>query len=147
MNLERGFDNLDGSKKKIIYYAALLMVYFLLTAAVAVIFEYYTVSVTKGEIIFSLAMSWQLILFVLELITIAIQAVTLIKLIRECTRKRYIIIRNTGIAAAVFAASAVIYVLVKDGLCIYPTLILAVYMLLIVLVRAILIPVSVKQCI
>lgn len=47
---------------------------------------------------------------------------------------------------APFAAASVIYLLISDGLCIYPTLIFAVYMLLIVLVRGVLIPKSVKKC-
>ncbi len=145
MNIERGFDELEGLQKRIIYFAALLTVYFIMTAFVAVIFEYYTVSVSKGAIIFSPAMSWQLILFVLELITITIQAVMLIKLVRKPTHKGYVIIRNTGIAAGAFAVAAVIYVLIKDGVCVYPTMIMAVYMALIILVRAIIIPRSVKR--
>lgn len=76
-------DNLDKIKKRLIYYVALLTVYFLLTLGLAAIFEYYIVSTSKGEIIFSFAMSWQLILFVLELITIAVQAVTLIKVVNS----------------------------------------------------------------
>lgn len=139
-------DNLDKIKKRLIYYVALLTVYFLLTLGLAAIFEYYIVSTSKGEIIFSFAMSWQLILFVLELITIAVQAVTLIKVVNQCTRRRFLIIRNTGIAAGAFAVVSVIYLLISDGLCIYPTLIFAVYMLLIVLVRGVLIPKSVKKC-
>lgn len=112
-------DNLDKIKKRLIYYVALLTVYFLLTLGLAAIFEYYIVSTSKGEIIFSFAMSWQLILFVLELITIAVQAVTLIKVVNQCTRRRFLIIRNTGIAAGAFAVASVIYLLISDGLCIY----------------------------
>ncbi len=138
--------DLDKIKKRLIYYVALLTVYFLLTLGLAAIFEYYIVSTTNGEIIFSFAMSWQLILFVLELITIGVQAVTIIKVVNKCTRRRFLIIRNTGIAASTFAVVCVVYLLISDGLCIYPTLIYAVYMLFIVIVRGILIPKSVKKC-
>lgn len=98
-------DNLDKIKKRLIYYVALLTVYFLLTLGLAAIFEYYIVSTSKGEIIFSFAMSWQLILFVLELITIAVQAVTLIKVVNQCTRRRFLIIRNAGTAAGAICRS------------------------------------------
>lgn len=138
-------NNLDKIKKRLIYYVALLTVYFLMTLGLAAIFEYYIVSTTKGEIIFSFAMSWQLILFVLELITIVVQAVTLIKVVNKCTRRRFLIIRNTGIAAGAFAVVTVVYLLISDGICIYPTSIFAVYMLLIVIVRGVLIPKSVKN--
>ncbi len=127
-------------KKKIIFYIALLSVYFILTAMAAFIFEYYTVTTTEGEIIFSLSMSWQVILFAVELITIVLQGVMLILILRNISQKKYTVLKTAGIIAGLIAFAAVIYLIISDGFKLYPTLLFAIYTAVIVIVRTFLIP-------
>lgn len=128
-----------------IFFLALLTVYFVITTAVAVLFEYYTVSESRGEIIFSLSMSWQLLLFVFELATIVIQALALIKSMKEATAKRYNIIRYTGLAAGLIAIIVAVILVITQGFVVNPTVIYAVYALLILIVRGILLPKTVRN--
>ena len=117
-------------KKKIIFYIALLSVYFILTAMAAFIFEYYTVTTTEGEII----------LFAVELITIVLQGVMLILILRNISQKKYTVLKTAGIIAGLIAFAAVIYLIISDGFKLYPTLLFAIYTAVIVIVRTFLIP-------
>lgn len=132
--------NMEKLKKRTIFYVALLSMYFILTLMAAVIFEYYTVTTSHGKLIFSLSMSWQIILFAAELVTIVLQGIMLVMIMKQPSKRRLMTLKISGEAAGVFAFAAVVYLLIADGFRFYPALIFAIYMLLIVIVRAFLIP-------
>ncbi len=124
-------------KNRLIFLLALLTIYFILTAAVAVIFEYYTVSVSKGEIIFSIIMSWQMILLIVELITIVVQAVSVIRLINNNTHAAYMGVKVGGIIAGTAGGITAIGLIAYEGFVVFPTLVFVIYALLIIVVRGI----------
>ena len=140
----RNKKSIEKIKKRIIFYTALLSIYFILTAMAAFVFEYYTVTVTKGQIIFSLSMSWQVMLFAAELVTIALQGAMLILIMKSPSHVKYMVLKISGAAAGIFAFAAVVYLVAADGLKLYPTLIFFVYMVVIAAVRTFLIPHSVS---
>ena len=133
-------NNNEKKTGRIIFFAALLSVYAVITLALGVLFEYNTIRVSKGEIIFSAIMSWQLILFFAEFVTIIIQLVVLIKMMGKSKPSYQNIIKYTGMAAGGLALVTVIILLITDGLVINPTGVFAIYALLIVVVRTILLP-------
>lgn len=139
---DKGMEKLQ---KRIIFYIALLSIYFILTAMTIFIFEYYTVAVTDGKIIFSLAMSWQVILFAAELVTIVLQVIMLVMILKKYSHRKYMTLRISGITAGILAFAAVIYILASDGIKIYPALIFIIYMLVVVTVRTFLIPHSASK--
>lgn len=136
---------MKNSNGKIIFFMALLTMYALVTGAAAFLFEYYTVSTSEGELIFSFAMSWQLLLFIFELITIIIQLVTLILIFKKGTQKRYRILFVAGMCAVGAAALVTVYTIIADGFKPYPAGIYLTYTLLIFVVRGIVIPKCIRK--
>lgn len=139
-----------GKQKKrlkglLIFMLALLAVYALLTLAMAVMFEYYMVSTSGGSIIFSLSMSWQIMLFVAELITIIVQIIFLVRTMKNKKTGNYRVILYAGIAAAAMASAADMMLVVFQGFTVNPAAVFLVYALLITAVRAVLLPTAIKR--
>ncbi len=130
---------------KIIFFMALLTMYALITGAAAFLFEYYTVSTSGGELIFSFAMSWQLLLFVFEFITLVTQIAALLLIYKKCTHKRYKTLFVAGICAVAAAAAATVYTVIADGIKIYPAGIYMIYTLIILIVRVVIIPKCIRK--
>lgn len=135
----------EKSKGMIIFLLALLSVYAAVTLAMIVMFEYYTVSTSDGEIIFSATMSWQILLFVAEFVTIIIQIIYLAKILKNKTTNNYKIIMYSGIIAAIFAFLTDVILAVAEGLVVNPTAVFLIYAILIAVVRTIIIPIVVKR--
>lgn len=135
----------ERSKGLLIFMLALLAVYALLTLAMAVMFEYYTVSTSGGSIIFSLSMSWQIMLFVAELITIIVQIIFLVRTMKNKKAGNYRVILYAGIAAAAMASAADMMLVVFQGFTVNPAAVFLVYALLITAVRAVLLPTAIKR--
>ena len=135
----------EMSKGLLIFMLALLAVYALLTLAMAVMFEYYTVSTSGGSIIFSLSMSWQIMLFVAELITIIVQIIFLVRTMKNKKAGNYRVILYAGIAAAAMASAADMMLVVFQGFTVNPAVVFLVYALLITAVRAVLLPAVIKR--
>lgn len=135
----------ERSKGLLIFMLALLAVYALLTLAMAVMFEYYTVSTSGGSIIFSLSMSWQIMLFVAELITIIVQIIFLVRTMKNKKAGNYRVILYAGIAAAAMASAADMMLVVFQGFTVNPAVVFLVYALLITAVRAVLLPAVIKR--
>ena len=137
------------SKKKsngmIIFMLALLAVYCVITLAMIVLFEYYTISTSEGSIIFSMSMSWQIILFAAELVTIIIQLVCSVKVMKNKNIKTCNVIKYTGIVAAAAAFITVIILAFSQGAVINPTVVFLVYALMITVVRAVILPLIVQR--
>lgn len=132
-------------KGLLIFMLALLAVYALLTLAMAVMFEYYMVSTSGGSIIFSLSMSWQILLFVAELITIIVQIIFLVRTMKNKKTGNYRVILYAGITAAAMASAADIMLVVFQGFTVNPATVFLVYALLITAVRAVLLPTAIKR--
>lgn len=132
-------------KGLLIFMLALLAVYALLTLAMAVMFEYYMVSTSGGSIIFSLSMSWQIMLFVAELITIIVQIIFLVRTMKNKKTGNYRVILYAGIAAAAMASAADMMLVVFQGFTVNPAAVFLVYALLITAVRAVLLPTAIKR--
>lgn len=132
-------------KGLLIFMLALLAVYALLTLAMAVMFEYYMVSTSDGSIIFSLSMSWQIMLFAAELITIIVQIIFLVRTMKNKKTGNYRVILYAGIAAAAMASAAYIMLVVFQGFTVNPAAVFLVYALLITAVRAVLLPTAIKR--
>lgn len=132
-------------KGLLIFMLALLAVYALLTLAMAVMFEYYMVSASGGSIIFSLSMSWQIMLFVAELITIIVQIIFLVRTMKNKKTGNYRVILYAGIAAAAMASAADMMLVVFQGFTVNPAAVFLVYALLITAVRAVLLPTAIKR--
>lgn len=132
-------------KGLLIFMLALLAVYALLTLAMAVMFEYYMVSTSGGSIIFSLSMSWQILLFVAELITIIVQIIFLVRTMKNKKTGNYRVILYAGIAAAAMASAADMMLVVFQGFTVNPAAVFLVYALLITAVRAVLLPTAIKR--
>lgn len=132
-------------KGLLIFMLALLAVYALLTLAMAVMFEYYMVSTSGGSIIFSLSMSWQIMLFAAELITIIVQIIFLVRTVKNKKTGNYRVILYAGIAAAAMASAADIMLVVFQGFTVNPAAVFLVYALLITAVRAVLLPTAIKR--
>lgn len=132
-------------KGLLIFMLALLAVYALLTLAMAVMFEYYVVSTSGGSIIFSLSMSWQIMLFAAELITIIVQIIFLVRTMKNKKTGNYRVILYAGIAAAAMASAADIMLVVFQGFTVNPAAVFLVYALLITAVRAVLLPTAIKR--
>lgn len=135
----------ERSKGLLIFMLALLAVYALLTLAMAVMFEYYTVSTSGGSIIFSLSMSWQIMLFVAELITIIVQIIFLVRTMKNKKAGNYRVILYAGIAAAAMALVTDMMLVVFQGFTVNPAAVFLVYALLIIAVRAVLLPTAIKR--
>lgn len=135
----------ERSKGLLIFMLALLAVYALLTLAMAVMFEYYTVSTSGGSIIFSLSMSWQIMLFVAELITIIVQIIFLVRTMKNKKAGNYRVILYAGIAAAAMASATDMMLVVFQGFTVNPAVVFLVYALLITAVRAVLLPAVIKR--
>ena len=132
-------------KGLLIFMLALLAVYALLTLAMAVMFEYYVVSTSGGSIIFSLSMSWQIMLFASELITIIVQIIFLVRTMKNKKTGNYRVILYAGIAAAAMASAADIMLVVFQGFTVNPAAVFLVYALLITVVRTFLLPTAIKR--
>lgn len=131
---------LNKSKGIMIFALSLFCIFIIITILAAVGFEYYTVKTSHGEVIFSVGMSWQMILFTFETATLIIQSITLILMLKKATKKRYNIFRVGGITAGAVALITVIVLFISDGLVINPTIVFLVYSLVIVIGRSIFIP-------
>ena len=132
-------------KGLLIFMLALLAVYALLTLAMAVMFEYYMVSTSGGSIIFSLSMSWQIMLFAAELITIIVQIIFLVRTMKNKKTGNYRVILYAGIAAAAMASAVYIMLVVFQGFTVNPAAVFLMYALLITAVRAVLLPTAIKR--
>ena len=60
---------------------------------------------------------------------------------------KYTILRNAGYTGVLFALTAAIGVIVTDGFVVFPTVTFVVYFILIVIVRGLLVPKTVKKLI
>lgn len=142
---------MDMNKKKevgngfIISMLALFLVYLILTIGVAIIFQYYTMVVSEGEIIFSALMSWQVALFAIEAVTIIVQGIMLLKIMSGITLKRFQVLKYVGILASVIALVAAIWLIAIEGFVLNPVGIFIIYALLITGVRGVLIPYIIRK--
>lgn len=130
-----------------IFFEVLLIFYALITTAAIVLFEYNIITISKGEVIFTFSMCWQVLLFLMELVTILIQLIMMFKCLKQADMNKYTILRNAGYTGALFALAAVIGVIVTDGFVVFPTVTFVVYFILIVIVRGLLVPKTVKKLI
>ena len=137
----------SGEKKKglLIFMLALLFVYAVITLAMVVMFEYYTVSTSDGQIIFSISMSWQILLFAAEFVTIIMQIIYLARTLKNKVISNYKMILYAGIMAAAVAFATDIVLLISQGFVINPTAVFLVYAVLIAGVRALVLPHVVKR--
>ena len=129
-----------------IFFEVLLIFYALITTAAIVLFEYNIITISKGEVIFTFSMCWQVLLFLMELVTILIQLIMMFKCLKQADMNKYTILRNAGYTGALFALAA-IGVIVTDGFVVFPTVTFVVYFILIVIVRGLLVPKTVKKLI
>lgn len=130
-----------------IFLEVLLIFYALITTAAIVLFEYNIITISKGEVIFTFSMCWQVLLFLMELVTILIQLIMMFKCLKQADMNKYTILRNAGYTGVLFALTAAIGVIVTDGFVVFPTVIFVVYFILIVIVRGLLVPKTVKKLI
>lgn len=130
-----------------IFFEVLLIFYALITTAAIVLFEYNIITISKGEVIFTFSMCWQVLLFLMELVTILIQLIMMFKCLKQADMNKYTILRNAGYTGALFALAAAIGVIVTDGFVVFPTVTFVVYFILIVIVRGLLVPKTVKKLI
>ena len=137
----------SGEKKKglLIFMLALLFVYAVMTLAMVVMFEYYTVSTSDGQIIFSISMSWQILLFAAEFVTIIMQIIYLARTLKNKVISNYKMILYAGIMAAAVAFATDVVLLISQGFVINPTAVFLVYAVLIAGVRALVLPYVVKR--
>ena len=130
-----------------IFFEVLLIFYALITTAAIVLFEYNIITISKGEVIFTFSMCWQVLLFLMELVTILIQLIMMFKCLKQADMNKYTILRNAGYTGVLFALTAAIGVIVTDGFVVFPTVTFVVYFILIVIVRGFLVPKTVKKLI
>lgn len=130
-----------------IFFEVLLIFYVLITTAAIVLFEYNIITISKGEVIFTFSMCWQVLLFLMELVTILIQLIMMFKCLKQADMNKYTILRNAGYTGVLFALTAAIGVIVTDGFVVFPTVTFVVYFILIVIVRGLLVPKTVKKLI
>lgn len=130
-----------------IFFEVLLIFYALITTAAIVLFEYNIITISKGEVIFTFSMYWQVLLFLMELVTILIQLIMMFKCLKQADMNKYTILRNAGYTGVLFALTAAIGVIVTDGFVVFPTVTFVVYFILIVIVRGLLVPKTVKKLI
>ncbi len=130
-----------------IFFEVLLIFYALITTAAIVLFEYNIITISKGEVIFTFSMCWQVLLFLMELVTILIQLIMMFKCLKQADMNKYTILRNAGYTGVLFALTAAIGVIVTDGFVVFPTVTFVVYFILIVIVRGLLVPKTVKKLI
>ena len=130
-----------------IFFQVLLIFYALITTAAIVLFEYNIITISKGEVIFTFSMCWQVLLFLMELVTILIQLIMMFKCLKQADMNKYTILRNAGYTGVLFALTAAIGVIVTDGFVVFPTVTFVVYFILIVIVRGLLVPKTVKKLI
>ena len=135
----------EKSKGLLIFMLALLFVYAVITLAMVGMFEYYTVSTSDGDIIFSISMSWQILLFVAEFVTIIMQIIYLAKTLKKREMSNYKMILYAGITGAVPAFITDIILAVTQGFVVNPTAVFFVYAILIAGVRALVLPIVVKR--
>lgn len=124
-----------SGRGRLIFFLALLVICLLFDIVAAVLFEYYTVSTSEGQIIFSLSMSWQLILFIIEVITIVIQIMMVINSLRKYTERYYKITLYSGGAAALTAAIAATGMIITQGIKAAPSLFFTLYAIGIIVLR------------
>ena len=89
-----------------IFFEVLLIFYALITTAAIVLFEYNIITISKGEVIFTFSMCWQVLLFLMELVTILIQLIMMFKCLKQADMNKYTILRNAGYTGALFALAA-----------------------------------------
>ena len=130
-----------------IFFEVLLIFYALITTAAIVLFEYNIITISKGEVIFTFSMCWQVLLFLMELVTILIQLIMMFKCLKQADMNKYTILRNAGYTGVLFALTAAIGVIVTDGFVVFPTVTFVVYFILIGIVRGLLVPKTVKKLI
>ena len=130
-----------------IFFEVLLIFNALITTAAIVLFEYNIITISKGEVIFTFSMCWQVLLFLMELVTILIQLIMMFKCLKQADMNKYTILRNAGYTGVLFALTAAIGVIVTDGFVVFPTVTFVVYFILIVIVRGLLVPKTVKKLI
>ncbi len=130
-----------------IFFEVLLIFYAMITTAAIVLFEYNIITISKGEVIFTFSMCWQVLLFLMELVTILIQLIMMFKCLKQADMNKYTILRNAGYTGVLFALTAAIGVIVTDGFVVFPTVTFVVYFILIVIVRGLLVPKTVKKLI
>ena len=90
-------------------------------------------------------MSWQIMLFAAELITIIVQIIFLVRTMKNKKTGNYRVILYAGIAAAAMASAADIMLVVFQGFAVNPAAVFLVYALLITVVRTILLPTAIKR--
>ncbi len=144
-NKLKGKNGADLIRGKLIFYEALLTVYALVTLTFAVLFEFHTVYVSGGSIIFSLGMSWQVVLFAAEFITIAVQIISIAVILKGGAQKAVRFLYAAGYTAGAAAVLCVIYLLFKQGFELIPLVPFSIYAFLICTVRMWIIPRTVKK--
>lgn len=138
-------DSLGARRGRLIFFEALFTVYALLTLAAAVLFEFHTVYVSGGEIIFSLDMSWQVILFVLEFVTIVVQIIAIALILKKKSKKAVKAVCFSGYAAGAAAVFCIICLLFTQGFAVIPLVPFSIYAVMIGTVRMWLVPHTVKK--
>lgn len=133
------------NREKLIFFEALLTIYALMTLAAAFMFEFHTVYVSRGDIIFSPGMSWQVILFAVELATIITQIVSIALILKKNSQKAAGIACRAGYVAGAVSVLCVICLLCTQGVAVIPLVPFTVYALIICIVRAWIIPCTVKK--
>lgn len=124
----------------LIFSLALFGVYLIITILAAVFFEYYTVTTSGGKIIFSAVMSWQMILFVIEIATLVIQSVAVVLMLKQFTMLRFRLFAVGGSIAGAAVLITEVILLITDGLVVNPTLVFLIYALFIIGIRSLLMP-------
>ena len=134
----------DAVRGKLIFFEALLTIYALITILFAFLFEFHTVYVSGGSIIFSFEMSWQVILFAVEFVTIVIQIISIAVILKRNSGKAAKAVCAAGYAAGAASVLCVLCLLCTQGFKVIPLVPFSVYAILICLVRMWLIPRTVK---
>ena len=138
-------DSLGTYRGRLLFFEALFTVYALLTLTAAVLFEFHTVYVSGGKIIFSLDMSWQVIVFVLEFITIVVQIIAIALILKKKSKKAVRVTCFAGYAAGAAAVLCIISLLLTQGFAVIPLVPFSIYAVMICTVRMWLVPHAVKK--
>lgn len=144
-NVKTGKNSVDAIRGKLIFFEALLTVYALITPTFAVLFEFHTIYVSGGNIIFSFGMSWQVLLFAAELATIVTQIISIAIVLKRDSQKAVQVTCIAGYAAGAVSVFCVICLLFTQGFAVIPLVPFSVYALLICTVRMWIIPRTVNK--
>lgn len=137
--------DVNAIRGRLIFFEALLTIYGLITFLFAFLFEFHTVYVSGGSIIFSLEMSWQVILFAVEFVTIVAQIISIALILKRDSGKAVKTVCIAGYLAGLVSVLCVICLIFTQGFKVIPLVPFLVYAILICVVRMWIIPCTVKS--